>query len=68
MAVAERLATRLAERGSVLDGPALVEAVRLAKTDLTTELVKEFTELQGEVGGLYARAQGPRREGGGGDL
>ena len=27
------------------------------KTDLTTELVKEFTELQGIVGGLYARAQ-----------
>jgi glycyl-tRNA synthetase beta chain len=32
--------------------------VQLAKTDLTTELVKEFTELQGQVGGLYARAQG----------
>ncbi len=31
---------------------------RLAKTDLTAELVKEFTELQGIVGGLYARAQG----------
>jgi glycyl-tRNA synthetase beta chain len=30
----------------------------LAKTDLTAELVKEFTELQGVVGGLYARAQG----------
>jgi glycyl-tRNA synthetase beta chain len=58
LAVAERLATRLAERACVLDGPALVLAVRLAKTDLTTELVKEFTELQGEVGGLYARAQG----------
>ena len=58
LAVAERLATRLAERGSVLDGPALADAVRLAKTDLTTDLVKEFTELQGEVGGLYARAQG----------
>jgi glycyl-tRNA synthetase beta chain len=58
LAVAERLATRLAERACVLDGPALVEAVRLAKTDLTTDLVKEFTELQGEVGGLYARAQG----------
>jgi glycyl-tRNA synthetase beta chain len=42
----------------VLDGAALVDAVRLAKTDLTTDLVKEFTELQGEVGGLYARAQG----------
>ena len=36
----------------------LMTAVRLAKTDLTTELVKEFTELQGVVGGLYARAQG----------
>jgi glycyl-tRNA synthetase beta chain len=58
LAVAEGLATRLAERGCVLDGAALVEAVRLAKTDLTTELVKEFTELQGQVGGLYARAQG----------
>ena len=57
LAVAERLATRLAERGFVLDGAALVEAVKLAKTDLTTDLVKEFTELQGEVGGLYARAQ-----------
>jgi glycyl-tRNA synthetase beta chain len=33
-------------------------ACRLAKADLTTELVKEFTELQGVVGGLYARAQG----------
>jgi glycyl-tRNA synthetase beta chain len=33
-------------------------AALLAKTDLTTELVKEFTELQGVVGGLYARAQG----------
>lgn len=36
----------------------LQAAVWLAKTDLTTELVKEFTELQGVVGGLYARAQG----------
>jgi glycyl-tRNA synthetase beta chain len=33
-------------------------AAWLAKADLTTELVKEFTELQGVVGGLYARAQG----------
>ena len=35
-----------------------VRAAELAKCDLTTELVKEFTELQGVVGGLYARAQG----------
>jgi glycyl-tRNA synthetase beta chain len=33
-------------------------AARLSKCDLTTELVKEFTELQGIVGGLYARVQG----------
>jgi len=33
------------------------KAACLAKTDLTAELVKEFTELQGIVGGLYARAQ-----------
>ncbi|HEY6445553.1 MAG TPA: glycine--tRNA ligase subunit beta [Acidobacteriaceae bacterium] len=41
-----------------LDPKTLLQAVRLAKCDLTTELVKEFTELQGIVGGLYARAQG----------
>lgn len=35
-----------------------VRAASLAKCDLTTELVKEFTELQGIVGGLYARVQG----------
>jgi glycyl-tRNA synthetase beta chain len=33
------------------------KAAYLAKTDLTTELVKEFTELQGIVGGLYASVQ-----------
>ncbi len=35
-----------------------VRAAELSKCDLTTELVKEFTELQGVVGGLYAREQG----------
>jgi glycyl-tRNA synthetase beta chain len=33
-------------------------AALLAKCDLTTDMVKEFTDLQGIVGGLYARAQG----------
>jgi glycyl-tRNA synthetase beta chain len=33
-------------------------AAELAKCDLVTEMVKEFTELQGIVGGLYAKAQG----------
>jgi glycyl-tRNA synthetase beta chain len=33
-------------------------AAELCKCDLTTEMVKEFTDLQGIVGGLYAKAQG----------
>jgi glycyl-tRNA synthetase beta chain len=33
------------------------KAALLSKADLTTELVKEFTELQGIVGGLYAKVQ-----------
>ncbi len=33
-------------------------AAELAKCDLVTEMVREFPELQGIVGGLYARAQG----------
>jgi glycyl-tRNA synthetase beta chain len=33
-------------------------AAELAKCDLATEMVREFTELQGIIGGLYARAQG----------
>ena len=45
-------------RASSINLAALDKAAELAKTDLTTELVKEFTELQGVVGGLYARAQG----------
>jgi glycyl-tRNA synthetase beta chain len=39
--------------------PATVErAARLAKVDLTTETVREFTSLQGVVGGIYAREDG----------
>jgi glycyl-tRNA synthetase beta chain len=37
-------------------------AALLAKCDLTTDMVKEFTDLQGIVGGLYARAQGESEE------
>ena len=56
--LASSLATQVKSRGLELDVAALDQAAKLAKTDLTTELVKEFTELQGQVGGLYARAQG----------
>ena len=37
-------------------------AALLCKCDLTTDMVKEFTDLQGIVGGLYARAQGESEE------
>src|SRR5438067_9491302 len=57
----QRLASWLSEilrQNSVSIRPGVVhKAACLAKTDLTTELVKEFTELQGIVGGLYARVQ-----------
>ena len=36
----------------------VIRALELAKCDLTTQMVQEFTELQGVVGGLYAAAQG----------
>jgi glycyl-tRNA synthetase beta chain len=52
------LAGLVGGRGVEVDSAALDTAALLAKTDLTAELVKEFTELQGVVGGLYARAQG----------
>jgi glycyl-tRNA synthetase beta chain len=56
----ERLARWVA--GQALDresaaGPAAL-AGRLAKADLATEMVREFTELQGTMGGIYARVEG----------
>ncbi|MDI6849507.1 MAG: glycine--tRNA ligase subunit beta [Candidatus Saccharicenans sp.] len=36
----------------------LVEAARLCKADLLTDMVREFPELQGKMGGLYSREQG----------
>ena len=57
----QRLCSWLSEaarQGGVTIRPGVVhKAAYLAKADLTTELVKEFTELQGIVGGLYARVQ-----------
>ena len=58
------LATELAEALEAggkftQDGTApALRGVELAKCDLTTQMVQEFPELQGVVGGLYARAQG----------
>ena len=48
---------QLKQQGVTVRPGVVHKAACLAKTDLTTELVKEFTELQGIVGGLYARVQ-----------
>jgi glycyl-tRNA synthetase beta chain len=54
-----KLARWLAEQGIVKADPDLAEqAARLAKADLVTEMVGEFPELQGVMGGYYARAEG----------
>jgi len=57
----QRMASWLAEtvkqNGMAVRPGVVHKAALLAKTDLTTELVKEFTELQGIVGGLYSRVQ-----------
>ncbi len=57
----QRLGSLIAEAlrsvGTTVRSGVVHKASLLAKTDLTTELVKEFTELQGIIGGLYAKAQ-----------
>jgi glycyl-tRNA synthetase beta chain len=40
-----------------IDADAVAQAARLCKADLVTEMVKEFTDLQGKVGGIYAREE-----------
>jgi len=62
-AKAERLEALAAwVTGEALSAPPVVEharrAGRLAKTDLATDMVREFTELQGTMGGIYAREEG----------
>ncbi len=51
------LAESIRQSGIAIRPGVVHKAACLAKADLTTELVKEFTELQGIVGGLYARVQ-----------
>ena len=55
--MASWLAETVKQSGMAVRPGVIHKAALLAKTDLTTELVKEFTELQGIVGGLYARVQ-----------
>lgn len=62
LGVAKRLAKICADRLKACAGEgyeALLErAVMLSKADLTTQMVYEFTELQGVMGGYYAAAKG----------
>lgn len=51
--------TRLAKLVEALGGgEAALEAARLAKADQASELVREFPELEGHVGGEYAKLAG----------
>jgi glycyl-tRNA synthetase beta chain len=51
----ERLRRLVGELGG---GEASLEAARLAKADQASELVREFPELEGYIGGQYARLAG----------
>jgi glycyl-tRNA synthetase beta chain len=53
----ETLASWIAARCGARETP-VRRAAQLAKCDLTTGMVGEFPELQGILGGLYAREQG----------
>jgi glycyl-tRNA synthetase beta chain len=58
--LAELISAQLREAGHPLkheDHDKPLQAAKLSKCDLTTDLVKEFTELQGVVGGLMARRE-----------
>jgi glycyl-tRNA synthetase beta chain len=43
--------------GSPADAASAAHAGKLAKADLATDMVFEFTDLQGVMGGIYARAE-----------
>lgn len=58
-----KLARWLCEEGIVKGNPDLAEqAARLCKADLVTEMVGEFPELQGLMGGYYAEKEGLPQE------
>jgi glycyl-tRNA synthetase beta chain len=53
--LAGQLANRLGQPGAEAQA---AEAGRLCKADLATDMVRELTELQGTMGGIYAREEG----------
>jgi len=63
-ALAEYLCGQLEELGKLSWDlrSQILRATELCKCDLTTQMVQEFPELQGVVGGLYAKSQGELEE------
>ncbi|MGH9404199.1 MAG: glycine--tRNA ligase subunit beta, partial [Terriglobia bacterium] len=63
-ALAEKICEELEKSGSMnaTERQHALRAVELCKCDLTTQMVQEFTELQGIMGGLYAKSQGEPSE------
>jgi glycyl-tRNA synthetase beta chain len=55
-ALARWIAVEVFQRPDQADSAA--KAARLCKADLATDMVREFTELQGKMGGIYAREAG----------
>jgi glycyl-tRNA synthetase beta chain len=55
-ALARWIAADVLGRAEAADAAA--RAAKLAKCDLATDMVREFTELQGKMGGIYAREAG----------
>jgi len=62
--IGNRLCAQLQGQGRISPEEAqhALRAIELCKCDLTTQMVQEFTELQGVVGGLYAKVQGEEHE------
>ncbi|MBS0594381.1 MAG: glycine--tRNA ligase subunit beta [Proteobacteria bacterium] len=62
----QRVRALAARIGGAIGGPALAQAAEraalLAKADLLTDMVGEFPELQGVMGGYYARHDGETEE------
>jgi len=56
--LAESLLPAFAAAGHPADAAAVARAASFSKNDLCTQMVGEFPELQGIVGGLYAQADG----------
>jgi glycyl-tRNA synthetase beta chain len=62
--IASELCKRLGSQGRFrpVDTSWAMRAIDLCKCDLTTQMVQEFPELQGVVGGLYGKAQSESKE------